>query len=400
MCGKTQIRCGLILFLLSLSGVCRAQGIPNPVEALENRLTEIYESANPSVVGIRVEIPRETWISSLGRKTQRISRLGENSGLASEQGGSSILEKITRSLPGNQAISPEDLMPAPVERHGTGLIYDLKGDILTTYEVVRDVTGGVSIVVVSSYDTELPAELRAVDPYTNIAVLRCPQIEGKPAKFADGPPSETDPLRPGSFVFCISRPYGLPNSAYYGIVCGTGRQVGQVRYERLIQTTIPLYPGSHGAPLLDLDGAVVGILSSTLKQEGWESVSFAIPADQVREIADKLIEYGTVARGFLGVRVANASELHRIKAPRFKKLYGKSGAVVTHVVPDSPAAKAGIQDTDLIVGIGGKPIRNWEDLVWVMHGLEPGTDVPVVLERDDQTIETKVAVDYLPSHMD
>jgi S1-C subfamily serine protease len=388
------------LFVFSLSGVCRAEEIPDPVKVLEDRFIEIYKNANPSVVGIRVEIPRETWLSSLDRKTQHVPGLGGKA--SSAEGESSLLGMITRSLPGNQAIAPADLMPAPIERHGTGLIYDLEGDILTTYEVVRDVTEGVHITVVSSYDTELPAELYAADPYTNLAVLRCPNIEGVPAKFADRsrPPSETDAFRPGSFVFCISRPYGLPNSAYYGIICGTGRQVGQVRYERLIQTTIPLYPGSHGAPLLVADGTVIGILSSTLKHEGWEGVSFAIPADQVREIADKLIERKTVVRGFLGVRVANSAQLQRIKAPRFKKLYGKTGAVVTDVVPDSPAAKAGIQDTDLIISIGGTPVQNWEDLVWVMHRLEPGTDTPVVLERDGKTIETTVSVGYLPSRVD
>jgi serine protease Do len=277
-----------------------------------------------------------------------------------------------------------------VDRYGTGFLFDRQGHVLTTYQLVKDSTRGTEMTAISSTGRESPANLVAADPYSNIAVIRSPELEGAPADFVDSDTADFEPLREGAFVFCVARPYGLPNSAYFGMVSGLDRQVGQFRYERYIQTTIPLPPGSNGAPLLTIDGKVSGMMSCTLKQEGWTEVSFAIPADMVQQVGGELIERGTVFRGYLGVRVVNPDQMARVEPAQAAEYPPHSGAVVRDVLPDTPAMEAGLLPGDLIVRIDDSLIEGWEDLVWALNGSKPGQTVTVRVFRGDRKLSLPV----------
>lgn len=375
----------------------RAQGDPLP--ALEERAHEAFVKALPWVVGIRVRVhlPYAAQVSPDGRVI-RYARTGPFH-LPDASGPFTFIRGETG-----------EWMPLPVpsgspaqsrnwaDRYGTGILFDDRGHILTTYQLVKDSTPGSQMVAISATGQETPAELVAADPYSNVAILASEGLDGRPADFIVTEAPESRPLTEGSLVFAVARPYGLPNSVYFGMVSGLDRKVGQFRYERYIQTTIPLPPGSNGAPLLTLDGKVAGMMSCTLKQEGWTEVSFAVPAAMVQEIGRELIERGTVARGFLGLQVVNPAE--SAQAQGLGPAAGREpGALVVEVLPESPAMKAGIHPEDVIVGLGDQPINGWEDLVWALHGLKPGDTVSVRILRGDRKLTIPVTVGTLTPEM-
>jgi serine protease Do len=381
-----------------------AQSVEDPLLALQDRSNRVFEKANPSVVGIRtrVRLPYAAQLSPDGR-IEWYLRTGAFRLPEASQARTLIRDDHGNWTPfgqGTQTVSPPQTW---VNRYGTGILFDDAGHILTTYQLVKDSTQGSEIAAISASGLETPASLVAADPYSNIAVIRSEGIEGVPAGFVDSGNQQAGGLREGSFVFCVARPYGLPNSAYFGMVSGLDRQVGQFRYERLIQTTVPLPPGSYGAPLLTMDGLVAGMMSCTLKQESWTEVSFAIPAAMVQRIGKDLIERGSVSRGYLGVRVVNRDELPAEKRKARSETHLPPGALVRQVLPGTPAAEAGLLPDDLIVAIDGSAITGWEDLVWALNTLEPGQKVTVRVMRGERKLRLPLQLGKLPlevQHLD
>jgi serine protease Do len=179
------------------------------------------------------------------------------------------------------------------------------------------------------------------------------------------------------------------------MVSGLDRRVGQFRYERYIQTTIPLPPGANGAPLVNLDGEVAGMMSCTLKQAGWSEVSFAIPADMVREVVEALIEHGKVMRGFLGVRVINPDQMAEEDRAKFLAGHNRPGAVIREVLPQTPAALGGLKTGDTIIAVEDIPIHGWQDLIWALSRFEPGREVGIRIVRGERTLTQTVRLGRL-----
>jgi S1-C subfamily serine protease len=197
-------------------------------------------------------------------------------------------------------------------------------------------------------------------------------------------------LRVGDFVVAVGDPFGLGQSATSGIVSGLQRQdLRRSGVQNYIQTDASINPGNSGGALVNLDGELVGINSMIYSPSGASAgLGFAIPTDLAAEVMKQLIAHGKVERGTLGV---DAQDLN----PRVAAALGikaSNGALITNVMPDSPAAKAGLKPGDLVTGVNGKPITDAQDLRNA-QGLAPvGSTLALAIDRGGKplTIDAKL----------
>src|SRR3989338_288971 len=161
------------------------------------------------------------------------------------------------------------------------------------------------------------------------------------------------------WVLAIGSPFGLEQTVPAGIVSAKGRAIGAGPYDDFIQTDAAINPGNSGGPLLNARGEVVGINSAIFSQNGGSvGIGFAIPIDLAKELLPQLKARGRVSRGWLGVAIAPVT-------PEVAKRLGRrspEGAVVTALVPNGPAARAGVRAGDVIVGFQGTQVRRAGDL--------------------------------------
>lgn len=251
-----------------------------------------------------------------------------------------------------------DVPDVPQERVdrslGSGVIVDAsRGLVLTNSHVVN----GADEISVTLHDGRtLKAELVGADPATDVAVIRVPAERLTALALAD-----SDRLRVGDFVVAIGNPFGLGQTVTSGIVSALGRSgIGGLGYQNFIQTDASINPGNSGGALVNLRGELVGINTAILSPSGGNvGIGFAIPASLSRTIMEQLLAHGEVLRGSLGVRAQDLDA-------RLKRALGlpeaQRGALVTQVVPDSPAEAAGVRSGDVITEIGGRPVQSAADL--------------------------------------
>jgi Do/DeqQ family serine protease len=251
-----------------------------------------------------------------------------------------------------------DVPDVPQERVdrslGSGVIVDAaRGLVLTNSHVVN----GADEISVTLHDGRtLKAELVGADPATDVAVIRVPAERLTALALAD-----SDRLRVGDFVVAIGNPFGLGQTVTSGIVSALGRSgIGGLGYQNFIQTDASINPGNSGGALVNLRGELVGINTAILSPSGGNvGIGFAIPASLSRTVMEQLLANGEVLRGSLGVRAQDLDE-------RLKRVLGlqesQRGALVTQVVPDSPAEAAGVRSGDVITEIGGRPVSSAGDL--------------------------------------
>jgi serine protease Do/serine protease DegQ len=272
----------------------------------------------------------------------------------------------------------EDLPEAvPDEREGagSGVIVDAeRGYVLTNHHVVAD---ALEIHVVLTDNRSYDATVLGSDANSDIAVL---QIEASNLQAI--PLASTHDLMVGDHVVAIGNPFGLGQTVTSGIVSALGRTSGgfaRSDYEDFIQTDAAINVGNSGGALINLRGELVGINSALVSRTGDSvGVGFAIPAEMAATIMDRLLEYGEVPRGFLGVAMDSVT-------PNFaadRGLAVDAGAWVWRVEPGSAAEGIGIRIDDVIVGVNGEPIANLNDLRNTIGLMLPGESVDVQVVRD------------------
>jgi len=271
-----------------------------------------------------------------------------------------MLEFFRRFVPRQQ---PGPGVPRPESRSlGSGFIISADGYILTNAHVVE---GADEINVKLTDKRELKAKMIGSDRRTDIALIKM-DATGLPAvRFGDA-----SRLKVGEWVLAIGSPFGFENTVTAGIVSAKGRSLPQENFVPFIQTDVAINPGNSGGPLFNLRGEVVGINSQIYSRTGgFMGLSFAIPSDVALDVQRQLKEKGRVARGRIGVVI---QEVTRDLATSFG-LDRPRGALVNSVEKGSPADKAGVEATDIILSFDGKAVESSSDLPRIVGATRPGS---------------------------
>ncbi|ULQ45519.1 DegQ family serine endoprotease [Flagellatimonas centrodinii] len=267
---------------------------------------------------------------------------------------------------------------------GSGVIVDAANGYVITNNHVVDKADTIKVRL--NDDREFDAELIGKDPDTDIAVLKI-----KADDLVALPMADSEQLQVGDFVVAIGSPFGLRQTVTSGIVSGLSRQTGisEGGYEDFIQTDASINPGNSGGALVNLRGELVGIPSNILSRSGGNiGIGFAIPTNLAKNVMNQLIEHGSVQRGRIGVTGQNLT-------PELAKAFdleSTRGALVTQVLPDSPADKAGLKAEDIITAINGKSVRDFSELRNQVGLLRVGDTVELAVIRSGkkQTVKVKI----------
>ncbi len=257
---------------------------------------------------------------------------------------------------------------------GTGFILSKDGYILTNAHVVRN----ADEIEVSLYNrNEYKAKIIGQDPETDIALLKIEADNLQPLILGD-----SDELQVGQWLFAMGSPLGLKYTASHGVVSYLNRQLTD-NLLPFIQTDISINPGNSGGPLLNLKGEVVGINSQIcLLQNSTTGISFSIPINEIRYVIDQLKQHGKVQRGWLGISFQDLT-------PSLANSFGlKSpiGALVSNIMPDSPAEKAGFKSGDIILKFNNKNIDFHYNLNSTITKIPANTTVKAHVWRNEKKI--------------
>jgi len=250
------------------------------------------------------------------------------------------------------------------------------------------VESAAEIEVRLSDDRKFAATLVGRDPKTDLAVVKIDPGAGRLTAAVLG---DSDKLRIGQWAIAIGNPFGLDRTVTVGIISATGRtRVGVATYEAFIQTDASINPGNSGGPLLNLDGRVIGI--NTAIVSSGQGIGFAIPINMAREVMTQLIAKGRVVRGWLGISIQDLTD---DLAAGFG-VSSKGGVLVADVLKDSPAEAAGMKPGDIIVELGGAPIKEVTDLQKRVAAIPPGRAVALTVLRDRKTSRLTVKIGEQP----
>ena len=264
---------------------------------------------------------------------------------------------------------------------GSGFIISADGYILTNAHVVEDAD---EIVVRLVDKREFRARVIGADARSDVALIK---IEANDLpRLAIGDPGK---LQVGEWVVAIGSPFGFDHSVTAGIVSAKGRSLPDENFVSFIQTDVAINPGNSGGPLFNLKGEVVGINSQIFSQTGgFMGLSFAIPIDLAMDVQAQLRATGRVQRGRIGIAI---QEVTRTLADSFG-LPRAEGALVSAVEQNGPAAKAGIEQGDVIIRFGGKAVENSSDLPRIVSASRPGAAATLSLFRGGALREVQVVV--------
>ncbi|SDD76906.1 serine protease, S1-C subfamily, contains C-terminal PDZ domain [Paenibacillus sp. UNCCL117] len=261
--------------------------------------------------------------------------------------------------------------------HGTGVIVRSNGYILTNAHVVKDMH---NMTVVLSDGKSYTGKTTHYDEESDLALVKIEATGLKAAQFAN--PSD---IRVGEPVMAIGTPlsFALRNSVTYGIVSGMERSV-QSKYQ-LIQTDAAINPGNSGGALLNMKGEVIGINTLKYVEYGVDSLGFAIPVHTVQHVLDHFFKYGKVKRPYLGIELGESWEA-------VVGIPSGNGLEVTYVEPDSPAAKAGIKQGDVLLAIESSPTGTLVQYNEALKNYLPDQKIKLTLKSGSTQKVTEVAL--------
>ncbi len=275
----------------------------------------------------------------------------------------------------------EDYGSAHPHSLGSGFIINRNGYILTNAHVIE---GAQQIFVTLKDGRQFTGRLIGRDAKTDIALIK---IETS-GNLAVAPLGNSDELRVGQWVMAIGNPFGFDHSVTAGIVSAKGRFIPG-NYDAFIQTDASINPGNSGGPLINLNGAVVGVNSAIYTRSGSNiGIGFAIPVNLVKEELPELSARGKVIRGWLGVYIEQVSA----EAARRAKMTEPHGAMVTEVLANGPAAAAGLRRGDIIVEFDHHQVGDSQELPLLVGGVPIGRTVRVKILRKGLTNEVPITV--------
>jgi serine protease Do len=269
----------------------------------------------------------------------------------------------------------------PVRGIGSGFIVSSDGYVLTNAHVVADAT---EVTVRLTDKREFQAKVIGADKRTDVALIKV-NATGLPV-VRIGDPTR---LKAGEWVAAIGSPFGLENTVTAGIVSAKSRSLPDGTYVPFIQTDVAINPGNSGGPLFNLNGEVIGINSQIYSRSGgYMGLSFSIPIDVAMNIKDQLQKFGKASHGRIGVAI---QPMTRDLAESFG-MARPQGALVSNVEPGGPAAKAGLQSGDVVVGVNGKTVEDASDLPRLIGEMRPGTRADIKVWRKGGSRDLAVVI--------
>jgi S1-C subfamily serine protease len=282
---------------------------------------------------------------------------------------------------------------------GSGVIYSSDGMIITNNHVVTDDSGNLvsDIQVTLITGEKLSATVVGADPLTDLAVIKVNTDKDlPPATFVTEQPNV------GEYAVAIGSPLGYENSVTLGIVSGLGRSIEEatgaegVALTNLIQTDAPISPGNSGGALANASGQVIGInVAYESPSSGAVSIGFAIPSVVVTQVADEIISTGKATHAYIGVSTLTVTS-------DLQQQYGLSrstGILVAQVTAGAPAAKAGIQQGDIIIKADDEDMIESADILVAIRDKKPGDKVDVTIDRDGTTSVITVTLEERPADL-
>jgi serine protease Do len=268
---------------------------------------------------------------------------------------------------------------------GSGVIVTKDGYLLTNNHVVD----GADEVKISLQDgREFTAKVIGKDPKSDLAVIK---VDAKDLPFIEI--ADSDRIEVGDIVLAVGNPFGIGQTVTMGMVSATGRATLGLDYEDFIQTDAAINPGNSGGALVDAEGRLIGINTAILSRSGGnQGIGFAIPANLARDVMESLVKDGKVTRGYVGVMIQDVTPG---LAKEFKMKEMK-GALVSEVVPNGPADKAGLKSGDVIVEFNGKPVEDSRHLKLNVARVKPGDKVTAKILREGSAKSLDVTVKELP----
>ncbi|WP_426610669.1 Do family serine endopeptidase [Bradyrhizobium sp. McL0616] len=336
---------------------------------------DLVAKVKPAVISVRVKIDQDNDKSAM---------LQQNRMDSDEQ---TPFDQFSREFgfPGGRNGMPRQRHQM-ITGEGSGFFISADGFAVTNNHVVDHAQ---SVQVTTDDGTVYTAKVVGTDPKTDLALIK---VEGKKdlpfVKFAD------QKARIGDWVVAVGNPFGLGGTVTAGIVSASGRDIGNGPYDDFIQIDAPINKGNSGGPAFDMNGNVIGVNTAIFSPSGGSvGIGFDIPASTAKLVIAQLKDKGAVTRGWLGVQVqpvtSDIADSLGLKEAR--------GAIVDNPQDGSPAAKAGIEASDVITAVNGTAIKDSRDLARTIATLAPGTSVKLDVFHKGESKTVTLALGELPN---
>jgi serine protease Do len=368
----------VVIGLLGLPSLGWAQNRTQAAKELSKAFSQAAKTAMPAVVSIKVE------------KTISGPALGFGGSGFNDPFGQFPDDFLRRFFGDRGDRGPRQRTPRKFrqEGQGSGFIISEDGYILTNNHVVGD----VDKITVELKDgrTFTNAKLIGTDPESEVALIK---IEGD--HFPVLPMGDSGQIEIGDWVIAIGNPFGLSETVTVGVISAVGRNNMHIAaYEDFIQTDAAINPGNSGGPLIDLDGAVIGINTAIVSESGgYMGIGFAIPINMAKAIAAQLKKSGKVSRGYLGL-LGQDVDADTAEGLGLKEA---AGIVVAMVEKGSPADRAGLKVQDVILAIDGKKVESYDAFRNAVALVSPGSKVRLDLSREGKPLELTVRLGERPT---
>ena len=273
---------------------------------------------------------------------------------------------------------------------GSGFIVDPAGYVATNNHVVER-AGAITVVLQDN--SRRPAKLVGRDALTDVALLKI----DSDGKLPSLPWGDSDAAQVGDWVMAVGNPFGLGGTVTAGIISARGRNIQSGPYDDFLQIDAPINRGNSGGPTFNMEGQVIGINTAILSPSGGSiGIGFAIPSSVAKPVIDQLKAHGTVERGWLGVQIQRLT-------PEIAKSLDREepqGALVAAVTADSPAAKAGVRQGDVVLAFAGKKIAEPRDLSLAVATAPIGKEVSLMAWRDGKELELHPVIALMPKSVE
>jgi serine protease Do len=288
---------------------------------------------------------------------------------------------------------PDRIIEKPIENLGSGFLISADGYLVTNEHVIHDAT---QVVVTLPDSREYEAELIGADYASDVALLKIEVENHSFVRFGN-----SDHMLIGEWVIALGNPYGLfavndKPAVTVGVVSAIERDFGRQRnqriYKDMVQTDASINPGNSGGPLVNALGELIGMNTMIYSESGGSvGIGFAIPSNRLRKVVDDLREFGEVQRDYwTGIYVQDVNRLIALSLG----FEGESGAIITEIDPHSPGEEAGLEVSDIIIGINDVVIHNSHDIeaFLLSEDLQVDDEMEFMIFRDRKTYQHRVTL--------